>query len=53
MSSPFSPCSTERSEAVLRMLTNLKFWALTTALVWVVVVTVIIATNPEFARGTG
>ena len=52
MSSLFSSCLIERSEAVLRMLTNLKFWALTTALVWVVVVTVIIATNPEFARGT-
>ncbi len=36
-----------------RMLTNLKFWALTAALIWVVVVTAVIATNPELANGTG
>ncbi len=36
-----------------RMLTNLKFWGLTTAFAWVVIVTAIIATNPEFARGPG
>jgi hypothetical protein len=36
-----------------RMLTNLKFWAFTVAVIWVVVVTAIIATNPDLARGAG
>ncbi|ACU95724.1 hypothetical protein SAMN02982918_3754 [Saccharomonospora viridis] len=34
---------------MLRMLTNLKFWALIGALTWLVVVVVIIALNPEYA----
>lgn len=34
-----------------RMLTNLKFWALTCTLAWIVVVTAIIAKNPDLALG--
>ncbi|PWV71891.1 hypothetical protein SAMN05421630_11461 [Prauserella marina] len=34
-----------------RMLTNLKFWALTAAVVWIVAVVAVIATNPEYALG--
>ncbi len=34
-----------------RLLTNLKFWALTAALAWIVAVTVAIAVAPEFALG--
>ncbi len=33
-----------------RMLTSLKFWALTVALIWIAVVTAIITMNPEFAH---
>ncbi len=35
-----------------RLLTNLKFWGLMFAVVWVVVVTAIIARDPGFAHGT-
>jgi hypothetical protein len=35
-----------------RLLTNLKFWALAVAIVWIVAVVTIIATNPAFAHGT-
>ncbi|WP_267880009.1 hypothetical protein [Saccharomonospora iraqiensis] len=38
-----------RSTAMPRMLTDLKFWALAAALAWVVAVTVTIALAPEFA----
>ncbi|NIJ13954.1 hypothetical protein FHU38_004298 [Saccharomonospora amisosensis] len=34
-----------------RMLTNLKFWALTATLAWIVVVTAVITMNPEYALG--
>ncbi len=34
-----------------RMLTNIKFWGLTAALVWIVVVTAVITKNPDFALG--
>jgi hypothetical protein len=33
------------------MLTNLKFWALAAALVWIVAVTAVIAMNPGYALG--
>jgi hypothetical protein len=33
-----------------RLLFSLKFWALTVAVVWILVVTAIIAMNPEFAH---
>jgi hypothetical protein len=33
-----------------RMLFSLKFWALTIAVVWILVVTAIITINPEFAH---
>jgi hypothetical protein len=33
-----------------RMLTNLKFWALALAMVWIVVVAVLIADHPELAH---
>ncbi|GAB3481985.1 hypothetical protein GCM10027521_20130 [Amycolatopsis cihanbeyliensis] len=34
-----------------RILTNLKFWGLTAALTWIVLVIAVIAKNPEFAYG--
>lgn len=34
-----------------RMLTNLKFWALTATLTWIVAVTAVITMNPEYALG--
>ncbi len=34
-----------------RILTNLKFWGLTAALTWIVLVIAVIAENPEFAYG--
>lgn len=36
-----------------RMLTSLKFWALTLVLTWMVIVAAVIAMDPEFARGPG
>lgn len=34
---------------MIRMLTNLKFWALAVALTWLVVVVAVIAKNPDYA----
>lgn len=33
-----------------RMLFSLKFWGLTIAVVWILIVTAIITVNPEFAH---
>lgn len=35
-----------------RLLTNLKFWALTLSLLWITVVAVMIADHPELAHGS-
>ncbi len=34
-----------------RLFTNIKFWALALALVWIVVIVAIIAQDPGFAQG--
>jgi hypothetical protein len=34
-----------------RLLTNLKFWALAVALIWIVLIIAIIVKDPGFARG--
>ncbi|MBP2180820.1 hypothetical protein JOM49_002346 [Amycolatopsis magusensis] len=36
---------------MVRLLTNLKFWALALSLTWLLVVIAIIAKNPDFAHG--
>lgn len=33
-----------------RLLTNLKFWALTGAVLWITVVAIMIANHPDLAR---
>jgi hypothetical protein len=34
-----------------RLLTNLKFWALTAALVWILLIIAVIVKDPGFAHG--
>jgi hypothetical protein len=34
-----------------RILSNLKFWALTLSLVWIFVITLVIVADPGFAHG--